>query len=113
MTESIPPEVLRKVRKLAQLPDDARQSRLAVSVTRLTVLKSLCQQPELADRFVTYLAHKVLGRVEQGTGHASRPKKAADLVHREMIRPHWLAWRLGNRGRPRIFAEPLGISTSA
>jgi DNA-binding MarR family transcriptional regulator len=85
MTESIPPEVLRKVRKLAQLPDDAWQSRLAVSVTRLTVLKSLCQQPELADRFVTYLAHKVLERVEQGTGHASRPKKAADLVHREMM----------------------------
>lgn len=43
MTKFIPREILLKVRKLAQLPDEARLSRFAVSVTRLTVIKSLCQ----------------------------------------------------------------------
>jgi hypothetical protein len=85
MTEPIPPEVLRKVRKLAHLPDEARQSRFAVSVTRLTVLKSLCEQPEVANRFVTYLARKALERVEQGKGHTRRPKGATNLAHREMM----------------------------
>jgi hypothetical protein len=85
MTEPIPPEVLRRARKLAHLPDEARQSRFAVSVTRLTVLKSLCAQPEVANRFVTYLARKVLERVEQRKGRAARPKGATDLAHREMM----------------------------
>ncbi len=74
MTDTIPPDVLRKIRKLASLPEEARQSRFAVSVTRLTVLKSLCEQPEVANRFVTYLARKVMERVEQGKGRTSRPK---------------------------------------
>jgi hypothetical protein len=85
MTEPIPPEVLRKVRKLAHLPEEARQSRFAVSVTRLTVLKSLCEQPEVATCFVTYLGRKVLERVKQGKGRTSRPKGATDLAHREMM----------------------------
>ena len=84
MTESIPPDVLRKVRKLAHLPDEARQSRFAVSVTRLTVLKSLCGHLEVANRFVTYLARKMLERVEQGKSQKSHPK-ATNPVHREMM----------------------------
>src|SRR5262249_47828886 len=66
----VPPEVLRKVPKLAQLPDEARHSRLAVSTTRLTVLKSLCQQPEVASCFVTHLAQRTLQKVEE---KAKRP----------------------------------------
>ena len=85
MTESIPPEVLRRARKLAHLPDEARQSRFAVPVTRLTVLKGLCAQPEVANRFVTYLARKVLERVEQGKGRAARPKGATEQAHRELM----------------------------
>lgn len=85
MTEPLPQDVLRRVRKLAHLPDEARQSRFAVSVTRLTVLKSLCAQPEVANRFVTYLARKVLERVEQGKGRSSRPKGETDLAHRKMM----------------------------
>jgi hypothetical protein len=84
MMESIPPEVLRKVRKLAQLPDEARQSRFGVSVTRLTVLKNLCSQPEVANRFVSFLAHNVLKRGQRRMGHTSR-RKAANPVHREMM----------------------------
>ena len=85
MTGPIPPEVLRKVRKLAHLPDEARQSRFAVSVTRLTVLKGLCERPEVANRFVTHLARKVLERVKRGKRRGARPKGATDLAHRDMM----------------------------
>src|SRR5207253_1096027 len=50
---------LARVRKLAQFPEEARHSRFAVSITRLTVLKSLCREPEVAARFVTYPADRV------------------------------------------------------
>jgi hypothetical protein len=85
MTERVPPEVLRKVRKLAHLPDEARQSRFAISITRLTILKSLCAQPEVANRFVTYLARKVLERAEQGKGRTKRRTGTTELTHREMM----------------------------
>jgi hypothetical protein len=85
MSEPIPREILRKVRKLAQLPQEARRSHFAVSITRLTVLKSLCQQPDVANRFVIFLAHKILERLEQGKHHSSRPRGATDVAHREMM----------------------------
>jgi hypothetical protein len=85
MTEPIPRDVLNRVRKLAQLPGEARHSKFAIPVTRLTVLKSLCQQPDVANRFVTYLARKVLERVKQGKSRATRPKGATDLAHRQMM----------------------------
>jgi hypothetical protein len=85
MAETPSREVLAKVRKLAQLPQEARESTFAVSVTRLTSLKSLCQRPEVAGRFVTHLARKVLRRVEQGKGHSSRAGNATDVSHREMM----------------------------
>jgi hypothetical protein len=70
MTETVPPEVLRKVRRLAQLPEEARRCQFAVSITRLTVLKSLCQEAEVTHRFVTYLAQRTRQKVE---GKAKRP----------------------------------------
>jgi DNA-binding MarR family transcriptional regulator len=79
------PDVLRKVRKLALLPDEARQSRWAVAVTRLTTLKSLCREPEVANRFVTYLARKTLERVRQGKGRSAHPETAKDLAHRQLM----------------------------
>src|SRR5262249_12418353 len=85
MSEPVPREILHRVRKLAQLPGEARQSQFAVSVTRLTILKSLCQQPGVANRFVTYLSRKVLERVEQGKGRAPGPKGTTDLAHRKMM----------------------------
>jgi DNA-binding MarR family transcriptional regulator len=39
----------------------------------------------VANRFVTYLVRKVLERVEQGKGRASRPKGTTDLAHRKMM----------------------------
>ena len=51
MTLPPPRDVLIRIRKLAGLPEEIRESRWAVSITRLTVLKHLCQQPDLANRF--------------------------------------------------------------
>ena len=59
----VPRDVLLKVRKLAALPAEARRSRWALRVTRLTLLKGLCREPAVANRFVTYLARKTVGRV--------------------------------------------------
>src|SRR3954454_23323959 len=91
-------EMLAKVRKLALLPQEAQGCTFAVSVTRLTSLKSLCQQPEVANRFVTHLARKVLQRVGQGKGHSRRTGSATDLAHRQMMAEALVqaeAWLLG------------------
>jgi hypothetical protein len=85
MAPPVPQGVFRKVCKLAQLPEEVRRSRWAVSVTRLTTLKGLCQEPEAANRFVTYLARKTLGHVERGQRRSGRlpPEKAR--AHRQMM----------------------------
>ena len=70
MSEAVPREVLTRVKKLALLPQEVSQSRWAVSVTRLTVLKALCQEHRVADRFVTCLARLVRQKVE---GKAEKP----------------------------------------
>src|SRR5580698_7825965 len=79
MAETPSRDVLAKVRKLALLPEEAKQSRWAISITRLTTLKSLCKEPEVANRFVTYLSRKTLERIRQGKG------RSKDLTHRQMM----------------------------
>ena len=80
MTPPVPRDVLLKIRKLASLPEEVRQSEWAVSITRLTVLKSLCRDPEVANRFVTHLAVKTFENAKQGHGRrrtqANRPMRA-------------------------------------
>jgi hypothetical protein len=85
MTPAVAPDVLRKVRKLVLLPQEVRQSRWAVSVTRLTTLKSLCRDSEAANRFVTYLARKTLERIKQGKGRSAHPDTPAQRVHRQLM----------------------------
>jgi hypothetical protein len=84
MSKVVSPEVLLKVRKLAQLPGEARRSRFAVSTSRLTVLKSLCRQPEVVRRFVTYLAQRTWHRVKTAKRKPYHPKEEW-ARHREMI----------------------------
>ncbi len=79
MPANRPRDVLARLRKLAMLPEEAKTSQWAVSITRLTVLKSLCRQPEVANRFVTYLARKTLERIRQGQG------RSKDTAHRQMM----------------------------
>jgi Mn-dependent DtxR family transcriptional regulator len=85
MTPPVPRDVLLKVRKVALLAEEVRQSRWGVSVTRLTTLKSLCHVPEVAHRFVTYLSDKTLRRVRQGTGHSSHPDSDEQRTHRALM----------------------------
>lgn len=72
---------VQRIRKLAGLPDEIRQSRF-VAVTRLTVLKSLCREPDVAHRFVAYLARRTSEVLEQQ--NSSQPTATASS-HREMM----------------------------
>ncbi len=85
MAEAPSRDVLAKVRRLALLPEEVRQSRWAVSITRLTVLKSLCREPEVANRFVTYLGRKTLERVERGQKQAERLPAETARAHRQLM----------------------------
>ncbi|MHB8863100.1 MAG: hypothetical protein ACYC6N_11890 [Pirellulaceae bacterium] len=51
------PTIVKKIRTLAQIVDDLRHGK-DFSITRLTLLKSLCSDPEDAAQFALYLAKK-------------------------------------------------------
>lgn len=98
MAETPSREVLAKVRKLALLPEEMKQSQWSVPVTRLTILKSLCQDPGVAHRFVTYLAGKTLERVRQGEGRSSPPSSEKEAPHQDLMveaMAKMNAWREG------------------
>jgi repressor LexA len=67
------------------LAREARQSRFAVSITRLTVLKSLSQQPEVANRFVTHLAQRTRQKLEERARRPGYLSKKDWARHHEMI----------------------------
>ncbi len=85
MTPPPPRDVLLRIRKLAGLPVEIRESRWAVSITRLTVLKSLCQQPDLANRFVAHLARKTFEHLSEEKGRSAHPATPTELSHRQMM----------------------------
>jgi hypothetical protein len=85
MAETVSHEVVRKLRKLVQLPQEARQSRFGVSITRLTILKSLCQQHDAANRFVTFLAQRTRRKVEEKAKRPGYLSMEEWARHREMI----------------------------
>ena len=84
MAISLPPELLVKIRKLAQLAVDLRRGG-NFPITRLTILKSLCQDPAVAHRFVNYLAQKTWDRVKHGKGHSRRRSTRKNPLHRQMM----------------------------
>lgn len=85
MTRPVPRETVRKVRKLAQLAADLPRTPWAISITRLTILKGLCQEPAVAHGFVTYLAGKTLKHVRRGQGRSAHPKVPEQRLHRRMM----------------------------
>jgi hypothetical protein len=85
MAEALPRDVLDKVRKLSALPGEARHSRWAIASTRLTTLKGLCREPDVANRFVTYLARKTLERVAAGRRRAEGLPRETARAHRELM----------------------------
>jgi hypothetical protein len=75
---------LQRIRKLAGLPDEIRQSQWGVAINRLAVLKSLCREPELAHRFVTYLARRTFDATPEPKSQSTEPTPTA-ISHRQMI----------------------------
>ncbi len=83
---TLPPrDVLLRIRKLAGLPAEIRESGWAVSVTRLTVLKSLCRQPDRANRFVAHLARKAFEHPNELKGRSVQPVAPTERSHRQMM----------------------------
>ena len=74
---------MQRIRTLAGLPDEIRQSRFA-AVTRLTVLKSLCREPERAHRFVAYLARRTFEAMKEPKGRSAEPT-TTESSHRQMM----------------------------
>ena len=85
MTPSPSRDDLQRIRKLASLPEEIRRTRWAVSITRLTVLKSLCQEHERANRFVAHLARKTFEHLNQPKETSVHPATPTELSHREMM----------------------------
>jgi hypothetical protein len=52
-----PPNIAKKIQTLAQIAADLRQGK-DFNITRLTMLKSLCSDPDAAAQFAFYLAKK-------------------------------------------------------
>jgi len=78
MSATVSRDVIRKVNRLVALPEEVAKGGLAISITRLTILKSLCKELEVAARFVGFLARKSLARAEAD-------KVTVDPAHREMM----------------------------
>src|SRR5580693_4189587 len=84
MTTPLPPEALTRISKLAQLAADLRKGQ-HFPITRLTILKSMCSEPDVANRFVHYLAKKTWERVKQGKGHSQHRGRQKNLPHQQMM----------------------------
>jgi hypothetical protein len=64
MRQKPPRAILSKVRQLAQIARELSEG-ANFSITRLTTLKSLCEDPEVAARFAVYLASHTSQRVNK------------------------------------------------
>jgi hypothetical protein len=64
MGQKPPKAVLSRVRKLAQIARDLSEG-ADFSITRLTSLKSLCEDPEVAAHFAVYLAKHTSRRINE------------------------------------------------
>ena len=59
----VSPKILKTVQTLAQIAAELRQGK-HFKVTRLTLLKSLCSDPEAAARFALHLAKRTLEKMK-------------------------------------------------
>ena len=70
-------KVIKKVEKLDRIAEELRQGG-HFSVTRLTTLKSLCEDPNAAGAFALFLARKIQKRMRE----KDAPKRYRELVNR-------------------------------
>jgi hypothetical protein len=82
--QKTPPEptVPKQVQKLEQIVEDVRGKEI-VQVTRLTVVKKLCEDDEAASAFAMFLAQKALGRLHEKRNN-QRYVQLADRAIKEM-----------------------------
>jgi hypothetical protein len=64
MRQKPPRAILSRIRKLAQIARELSEG-ADFSITRLTTLKSLCEDPEVAAHFGVYLARHISQRVDE------------------------------------------------
>jgi hypothetical protein len=77
MPESPSPQIIKKVRKLSEIAVSLRQGN-KFHVTRLTIIKSLCEEPEAATAFALFLAQKIQKKMRQ----KNYPQPFRELVDR-------------------------------
>ncbi len=80
--KKVPADVKRKVRKLAEMIHELRIGN-QFNITKLTTIKSLCKEPEVAFSFVLYLA-----QLTQEKMNKLEPKHLSDerwLIHKEKV----------------------------
>ncbi len=75
--------ILRKIQKLSQITEELYEGKW-FNITRLTVLKSLCERPEIAAQFVLYLAKITQGKMEEKEQKHIEPKKWSK--HKELAK---------------------------
>jgi hypothetical protein len=87
MVQKPPKAVLSRVRKLAQIARDLSEG-ANYSITRLTILKSLCEDPEVAAHFAVYLARHTSRSTNKrsNSGHLSKDELHNDLITRSVER---------------------------
>ena len=77
MPQSPSPQIVNKVKKLAEIAEGLRQGK-DFQVTRLTTIKSLCGEPEAAAAFALFLAQRIQSKMRQ----EQSPKRYRELVDR-------------------------------
>ncbi len=71
------PQIVKKVKKLSEIAEELRQGK-DFPVTRLTTIKSLCEEPEAAAAFALFLAGRIQSKMRQEQG----PERYRELVDR-------------------------------
>jgi uncharacterized protein YpuA (DUF1002 family) len=79
------PQIVKKVEKLSEIAEDLRNGK-AFPVTRLTTVKSLCEEPEAAAGFALFLAQRIQSKMRQ----EQSPERYRELVDRavEELKPY-------------------------
>ncbi len=87
MRQEPPRAVLSRVRKLARIARELSEG-ADFSITRLTTLKSLCEDPEVTAQFAVYLARHASLRANNrsNSGHLNKDELHNDLITRSVER---------------------------
>ncbi len=71
------PQIVSKVKKLSEIAEELRQGK-DFPITRLTAIKSLCDEPEAAAAFALFLAQRIQDKMRRW----KHPKRFRELVDR-------------------------------